>query len=71
MLNVIWPLFIIISYGYAILTNNIKNVNEEVFNSVNNAVNLSISLLRFDVFMVWNNENCTINKFYWKIHNDS
>ncbi len=64
MLNVIWPLFIIISYGYAILTNNIKNVNEEVFNSVNNAVNLSISLLRFDVFMVWNNENCTINKFY-------
>lgn len=64
MLNVIWPLFIIISYGYAILTNNIKNVNEEVFNSVNNAVNLSISLLRFDVFMVWNNEYCTINKFY-------
>lgn len=64
MLNVIWPLFIIISYGYAILTSNIKNVNEEVFNSVNNAVNLSISLLRFDVFMVWNNENCTINKFY-------
>ena len=64
MLHVIWPLFIIISYGYAILTNNIKNVNEEVFNSVNNAVNLSISLLRFDVFMVWNNENCTINKFY-------
>ena len=64
MLNVIWPLFIRISYGYAIFTNNIKNVNEEVFNSVNNAVNLSISLLRFDVFMVWNNENCTINKFY-------
>ena len=64
MLNVIWPLFITISYGYAILTNNIKNVNEEVFNSVNNAVSLSISLLRFDVFMVWNNENCTINKFY-------
>lgn len=64
MLNVIWPLFIIISYVYAILTNNIGGVNEEIFNSVNNAVNLSISLLRFYVFMVWNNENCTINKFY-------
>lgn len=64
MLNVIWPMFIIISNVYAILTNNIKPVNEEIFNSVNNAVNLSINLLRFNVLMVWNNENCTINKFY-------
>lgn len=45
MLNVIWPIFIIISYIYAILIGNIDKVNVEVFNSVNDAVTLSFSLL--------------------------
>ena len=45
MLNIIWPIFIIISYIYAIITGNIEKVNVEIFNSVNEAVSLSISLL--------------------------
>jgi len=45
MLNIIWPIFIIISYIYAIITGNIDKVNIEIFNSVNEAVSLSISLL--------------------------
>lgn len=45
MLNIIWPLFIIISYIYATITGNIENVNIEIFNSVNEAISLSISLL--------------------------
>ena len=45
MLNIIWPIFIIISYIYATFTGNIDEVNTEIFNSVNEAVSLSISLL--------------------------
>ncbi|MCI8833719.1 MAG: nucleoside recognition protein [Clostridia bacterium] len=45
MLNIIWPIFIIISYIYAIITGNIEKVNVEIFNSVNEAVSLSINLL--------------------------
>ena len=45
MLNIIWPIFIIISYIYAIFAGNIEEVNTEIFNSVNEAVSLSISLL--------------------------
>lgn len=45
MLNIIWPIFIIISYIYAIITGNVEKINNEVFNSVNEAVSLSISLL--------------------------
>lgn len=45
MLNVIWPIFIVISYIYAIFIGNIDKVNVEVFNSVNDAVTLSFNLL--------------------------
>lgn len=45
MLNIIWPIFIIISYIYAILAGNIDKVNVEIFDSVNEAVSLSINLL--------------------------
>ena len=45
MLNIIWPLFIIGSYVYAIINGNIETVNTEIFNSVNDAVSLSINLL--------------------------
>lgn len=45
MLNIIWPLFIIISYIYAVITGSIEKVNIEIFNSVNEAVSLSINLL--------------------------
>lgn len=45
MLNVIWPVFIIISYIYAVTNGNIEQVNTEIFNSANGAVALSINLL--------------------------
>ena len=51
MLNIIWPIFIIVSYVYAIINGNIENVNTEIFNSVNEAVSLSISLL--GVMCLW------------------
>lgn len=45
MLNVLWPIFIIISIVYAFLSGNIENINKTVFDSVDNAVNFSINLL--------------------------
>jgi spore maturation protein A len=45
MLNIIWPLFIIISYIYAIITGNVTQINNSVFESCESAVNLSITFL--------------------------
>ena len=45
LLNLIWPIFIIISFVYAILFGNVEALNKSIFSSVEEAVNLSISLL--------------------------
>jgi len=45
MLNFIWPIFIIVSFVYAILNGRVSDVNNSVFNSTKSAVDLSISLL--------------------------
>lgn len=45
MLNILWPIFIILSFAYAIFTGNVQNVNNSIFESVANAVNLSITFL--------------------------
>ena len=45
MLNFIWPIFIIVSFIYAILNGRVSDVNNSVFNSTKSAVDLSISLL--------------------------
>lgn len=45
MLNIIWPLFIIVSFTYAIFSGKIEAVNNSIFESTKNAVELSISLL--------------------------
>lgn len=45
MLNIIWPIFIIFSYVYAVFSENIENVNIGIFDYVNEAVSLSINLL--------------------------
>lgn len=45
MLNILWPIFIIVSFLYAILTGNVENVNNSIFESSSNAVNFSITLL--------------------------
>lgn len=52
MLNVIWPLFIIISFVYGILTGRVNELNEEIFNSVSSAVQLSITFL--GTICLWN-----------------
>ena len=45
MLNILWPLFIIISFIYAFLFGNIDSVNSSIFESTKDAVQLSITLL--------------------------
>ena len=45
MLNIVWPIFIIISFSIAIFTGNLENLNNSIFQGTNDAVNLSIGLL--------------------------
>lgn len=45
MLNIVWPVFIIISIIFAILSGNIEGLNKSIFESTNTAVNLCITLL--------------------------
>ena len=52
LLNVVWPFFIIISFSYAILSGNVEKLNSAIFQSVNEAVNLSITLL--GTISLWN-----------------
>ena len=52
MLNKLWPIFIIISVIYAILMGNVDQINEAVFESCKQAVDLSITL--FGTMCLWN-----------------
>ena len=52
MLNKIWPFFIIISFIYAIYSGNIFNVNNAVFSSAEQTVNLCLTLL--GTICLWN-----------------
>lgn len=52
MLNIIWPIFIIVSFVYAILNGRIEEVNNSIFDSTKSAVELSISLL--GTICLWN-----------------
>lgn len=45
MLNILWPIFIIISIIYAFFSGNMENLNNSIFESAENAVNLSLTLL--------------------------
>ena len=66
MLNIIWPIFIIISFIYAIFSGNIDKVNESIFTSTSESVNLCINLL--GTICLWNgvmkiaNKTTIINK---------
>ena len=63
MLNKIWPFFIIISFIFALLTGNINNFNNSIFDSCTQAVDLSGQFMYYftwnNVFMEWIDENCT------------
>ncbi len=52
MLNIIWPIFIIISFIYAIFTGNVDKINNSIFEYTESAVNLSITLL--GTMCLWN-----------------
>lgn len=45
MLNILWPIFIIISVFYALLSGKIGELNTGIFTSLSDAVNLSITFL--------------------------
>lgn len=45
MLNIIWPIFIIISFIYAIATGRVEEINNSIFESAASAVELSITFL--------------------------
>lgn len=52
MLNIIWPIFIIISYIYAIFSGNIEKINNSIFDSAKSAVELTITFL--GTVCLWN-----------------
>jgi len=52
MLNIIWPAFIIISFIYAIFTGRVNEINQGIFESVSDAVELSITFL--GTICLWN-----------------
>lgn len=52
MLNKIWPIFIIISFVYAVITGNVENVNSGIFESTKKAVELSLTFL--GTMCLWN-----------------
>lgn len=45
MLNQIWPIFILISFSYAIFSGNLEPLNASIFESTSDAIRLSIELL--------------------------
>ncbi len=52
MLNLIWPIFLVISFTYGICFGNIADTNSSIFQSTASAVNLSIQLL--GTICLWN-----------------
>lgn len=52
MLNILWPIFIIISFIYAIFSGNVQGVNKSIFDSAGSAVELSITFL--GTMCLWN-----------------
>ena len=52
MMNYLWPFFIIISFMFAFLTGNIENVNNSIFQSTEDAIKLTLTLL--ETICLWN-----------------
>ena len=52
MLNIIWPLFIVISFIYAFFFLNIEQVSNGIFESLTDVVNLSLTFL--GTMCLWN-----------------
>lgn len=52
LLNIVWPIFIILSFIYAIFSGNLDDLNSSIFSSAEEAINLCISLL--GTVCLWN-----------------
>lgn len=52
MLNTIWPIFIIISFAYGIFTGKVAEINDAIFTSAKDTVDLCITL--FGTICLWN-----------------
>lgn len=52
MLNILWPIFIILSFLYAIFSGKVNEINNGIFESLSNAVELSITFL--GTISLWN-----------------
>lgn len=52
MLNIVWPIFIIISFLFAIFSGNLESLNRSIFSSTEEAVKLCITLL--GTICLWN-----------------
>ena len=52
MLNILWPIFIILSFSYAIFIGNVEELNTAIFESTSEAIKLSITLL--GTLCMWN-----------------
>lgn len=52
MLNILWPIFIIVSFIYGFLSGNTDKVNNSIFESTQDAVQLTITLL--GTICLWN-----------------
>lgn len=51
MLNILWPIFIIVSYAYACFSGNLENINNGIFSSCSDAVELTITF--FGTITLW------------------
>lgn len=51
MLNVLWPIFIVISYIYALFSGNLEKINSGIFESAESATELTITF--FGTITLW------------------
>ena len=58
MLNYLWPILIIVSFSYGIISGRAEAVNQSIFDSASSAVELSITLIRNNVPLERDNANC-------------
>ena len=52
MLNIVWPIFIVISFTFAIFSGNLDELNTSIFESTQEAITLCITLL--GTMCLWN-----------------
>lgn len=52
MLNILWPIFIIISIIYAVISGNVEELNNSIFESTKNVVEFSLTLI--GMTCLWN-----------------